>query len=1352
MFPPVLTQTIGRLVGKASPARRVFAALTVLFLVAIEAGAQSAALEPSALSRVPLADAGDGLYWQQLRITLGQADEASSEAIRIDLPALLELHDGDGDGALFDEVRIVYRAVDAELPRFETSTKTTAKTIVLSSRARAAAGGQVYVQFPSRSAASSSPSATSTVYQAIEFADPLETDLTEQLPNINFVGATELAASGSMGIIDLAAPLAGDTDTLTSTRGTVFPELATILVLDLPDLVFDGGEANRNDRTGLGDGNDANDTPYRFYFATEPDLTQIGPDVATPVLLSGDEMAYEQTEGVGSSVQLLVRDLPADTYWLYVVSDVTGRTPLGRSRAIQVRHQPVVEQLGPLVGGTTAEDAIVFDSGGLLDLSGVANGEGPRRLVIDLTVVDHDDSARAHLFYSADPNLGPSDVSLEGELAQLAGATAITPTAGLPELTQRYDWGTISPLVPEGDYYIYLVATGGSQANIDRSAHPVLVRHSPFLRLDDLDDVLAGEPIVTGAWRPQRFLTLGWGQSGIGGDLDADDEATISLYLSADPDVETPGGAGAIVQSAHLIAADLQEESDDRQSNQFVWDLWGLESGTFVPAADQDYYVYGVIADGNLQRLTRMGDSTTPTAIRFEHPPAVRPLQPSTAITVGAGESARVSWQDMDLDDDARLRIILSAVDHGDTTNYTTIVSGQAYVINSTDGFALARVDENADLSENDDADAFDLTTGHLQRGPNTPGAPQQGTYHVYLAITDSDSFGADTRAWRAPGTLTLGAPATIPQRRVFNLLPENFTIGTEGSVQKVDIVVDALEETADLVLITLRLDANIFDVVDQDLDQEGVQPFLIQPGFEASKLVTNRATETEGSLLMTCEYFDPAPGGIPTLSGDRALVAMEVLAAPGDAIDDDGVSGSSDLQILSDAENDQPSQLERDGQVVVLATAEPLATARLLPGRATVNGIIALEGRVDRTANVDIAWRHWGAFIDIEDSLFAVSNDVDEDRPGVQVSLQPDGSFLLTQTPEGRLDLHVRIDGYLEGHVPGLELHPGAALTDIRPTTTEGDTLLLGGDVAGYLDVDGVSQPDNEVTLADWDFLASLFGRQLEPDDDSVRADITGDGQVDIRDLSLVGNNFRVKGPVPVFRTASVARSPRIIRFSFDERSYAEGDTLVASLQATSWSGIRAFEAVVDFDEKDWRLMAVEGNESTLLAQRLETDHGRWGLTRIGAGDVGIDPLRWRLVARHSAAIAPRLTQLLLLDAAYRDVDFQAGPRTGIEDIAVAPARFGLRPNYPNPFNPATTIEFDIDAEVGEFVQVELGIYDVLGQRLTQLVSRPLHAGHHRVSWNGRDSKGERVSSGVYFAQLRAGSNVQTRPMLLLK
>ncbi|SVB99763.1 uncharacterized protein METZ01_LOCUS252617, partial [marine metagenome] len=51
MFPPVLTQTIGRLVGKASPARRVFAALTVLFLVAIDAGAQSAALEPSALSR-----------------------------------------------------------------------------------------------------------------------------------------------------------------------------------------------------------------------------------------------------------------------------------------------------------------------------------------------------------------------------------------------------------------------------------------------------------------------------------------------------------------------------------------------------------------------------------------------------------------------------------------------------------------------------------------------------------------------------------------------------------------------------------------------------------------------------------------------------------------------------------------------------------------------------------------------------------------------------------------------------------------------------------------------------------------------------------------------------------------------------------------------------------------------------------------------------------------------------------------------------------------------------------------------------------------------------------------------------
>lgn len=1351
MFPAVLTLMRRALRSRSLPWAAGVVAIAA-FVSSTPATAQSVTLEPTQLSRVPLRDAAEGLYWQQLRITLAQDDLPSSEAIRINLPPLLALYDADGDGALFDEVRVVYRSVDAELPRFETSTATSQDVIVLSSQARAAAGGQVYVQFPSQSTATT-PTGTSARYGAIEFADSREIDITQEVPEVQFVGGADLAASGSMGIIDMAAPLAIGTDTLTSARGTVFPEAPTVLLLDLPDLVFDGGQAHPNRRPGHGDGDDANDTPYRFYFSTEPNLTSVGADVATEVLVVAGEVAYRETEGRGASIQLLTRDLPADTYWLYVVSDVTGRIPLGRSRAIQVRHQPVIERLGPLVGDSLATEAIVFDSGGLLDLSGVANGMGPRRLVIDLETVDHDDSARVHLFYSADPNLGPADILLtSADVVDLTGAVAITSTP-LSEETRRFDWSTLAPLVEEGDYYVYAVAAGGTEANVDRSDRQILVRHAPFLRLDDLDDVTGGEPITTGGERPQRYLTLGWGQGGTDGDVDADDAATISLFLSAVPDFDIPGGAAQIQQDerAFLITDGLAEDDDSREGNQFTWDLWGLEDGAFVPDAGQDYYLYGIIDDGTLPRLTRMGTGSHPSVVRFEHPPALRPEQPSTAISVGAGESARVSWQDMDLDDDARLRIILSAEDHGNTTNYSNVVSGQAYVINSEDGFALSAVDLAADISEDDDTDAYDLRTDHLFRGPNTAAPPQPGTYHVYLSITDQGSFGSDTRAWRAPGTLTLGGPSTVPARRVFSLLPENFTIGTSNGRQQIDVIVDALEQQIDLVLITLQLDGNVFEVIDQDPARDGIQPFFVRPGFQASKLVTNTVTVSpEGNLQLSCEYFDPAPAGMPRLAGDRALVAMELLAIDGD--------GSSDLQLLSDAAAGQSSQLERNGSIVVTPNAEPLATARLVSGRGTVNGFISLEGRVDRTANVDVGWRHWGAFLNLQDSLFAASNDIDPDRDGVQVALQADGRFQLSQTPTGRLDLHVRVDGYLEGRAAGLELHPGAVLDNIRPSTIFGDTLLLGGDVAGYLDSAGVSIPDNEVTLADWDFVASLFDRALDQAPDSVRADITGDGVINIRDLTLVGANYLARGPVPVYRRATAAPIQVDlvhVDLVMSASRIAAGDTVRADLQASSWSGVRAAEAALEYDAAAWTLLRVAGPGDALVAQHRFADGGRWGVVRVGGGDLVPDaspPLRWTWVARVDDPQKPSIVDLLLLDAGHQAVRAQTGVPTTVGNVSMLPEDFGLRANYPNPFNPATTIQFDLAAAAGDGMAVELDIYDALGQRLVRLVQDRLSAGRHMVTWNGLDRRGRPVASGVYYARLRAGQFVQTRPMLLLK
>lgn len=84
----------------------------------------------------------------------------------------------------------------------------------------------------------------------------------------------------------------------------------------------------------------------------------------------------------------------------------------------------------------------------------------------------------------------------------------------------------------------------------------------------------------------------------------------------------------------------------------------------------------------------------------------------------------------------------------------------------------------------------------------------------------------------------------------------------------------------------------------------------------------------------------------------------------------------------------------------------------------------------------------------------------------------------------------------------------------------------------------------------------------------------------------------------------------------------------------------------------------------------------------------------------------------------------------------------------HPNPFNPQTTLEYTLSADD----RVEIAIYDVRGSLVRRLVNQTMPAGAHRVSWNGADEAGRPVGSGVYFVKLAAGSDIDTRKIVMLK
>jgi len=93
-------------------------------------------------------------------------------------------------------------------------------------------------------------------------------------------------------------------------------------------------------------------------------------------------------------------------------------------------------------------------------------------------------------------------------------------------------------------------------------------------------------------------------------------------------------------------------------------------------------------------------------------------------------------------------------------------------------------------------------------------------------------------------------------------------------------------------------------------------------------------------------------------------------------------------------------------------------------------------------------------------------------------------------------------------------------------------------------------------------------------------------------------------------------------------------------------------------------------------------------------------------------------------------------------------PYRFELGANYPNPFNPTTTVSFSLD-RAG---YTTLTVYNMLGQQVRTLVESELEAGPHSVIWNGTDDTGHRVASGVYLYRLSQSDRRITRKMLLLK
>ena len=110
--------------------------------------------------------------------------------------------------------------------------------------------------------------------------------------------------------------------------------------------------------------------------------------------------------------------------------------------------------------------------------------------------------------------------------------------------------------------------------------------------------------------------------------------------------------------------------------------------------------------------------------------------------------------------------------------------------------------------------------------------------------------------------------------------------------------------------------------------------------------------------------------------------------------------------------------------------------------------------------------------------------------------------------------------------------------------------------------------------------------------------------------------------------------------------------------------------------------------------------------------------------------------------------VVIQVGPATSVYEESRVPASFALHQNHPNPFNPETTIRYDLP----EHVTVKLIVYDMLGNEIITLVNNHQEAGYHSVIWDGRSAAGMMMPSGIYIIRIVTKTFVKSHKMLLVR
>ena len=307
---------------------------------------------------------------------------------------------------------------------------------------------------------------------------------------------------------------------------------------------------------------------------------------------------------------------------------------------------------------------------------------------------------------------------------------------------------------------------------------------------------------------------------------------------------------------------------------------------------------------------------------------------------------------------------------------------------------------------------------------------------------------------------------------------------------------------------------------------------------------------------------------------------------------------------------------------------------------------------------------------------------------------------------------------------------------------------------------LDGTPEVDFE------DFVAFAQSYDAAPGDENFnpQADTNDDGAVDFGDFIRFAQRYGQVANVPAGKRVVAPSRPGVntnteLSLNLTSDRVLVGQNINVTISAANAEALLGYGLVVSYDTDkfefvdaqpaDTDLLKSAGGETPLFRHWMESGEITIANAVVNSqavsGDGELVTLTFKVLREFEENARFEIGQGIVFDS-----EQLSNPAVilGALSVESTPTEFALNQNFPNPFNPETTIKY----QLAEGTNVSLRIYNIVGQVVATLVNESQSAGRYQVRWSGTDDRGATVSSGIYFYQLTAGQFQDVKRLMLLK